>query len=171
MTTDDLNILEYNSYYQGYIDMAKDLDFIHGFKISLEETENLLNNLDEEKLLYRYKPEKWTIKEILQHLMDTERIFAYRALRIAREDKTPMPGFEQDDYILPSKANDREIDVMLKEYETVRNSTISLFNSFPSESYTNKGVASNSDISVRALGFMIIGHERHHCEIIRQRYL
>jgi hypothetical protein len=103
--------------------------------------------------------------------MDAERIFTYRALRIARKDKTPLPGFEQDDYVLPSQANKRSIEDLIIEYKAIKAATVSLFDSFSDEMLMELGIASNNPVSVRAIGFIIMGHEIHHCEVIKERYL
>ena len=124
-----------------------------------------------DKLTYRYAENKWTIKEILVHIMDDERIYAYRALRIARNDKTPLPGFEQDDYVPFSKANQRSLASILREYKTVRQATVSLFTSFNMEDLLRIGTANDHPVSVRALAWHIAGHELHHLNIIKERYL
>ena len=103
--------------------------------------------------------------------MDAERIFAYRALRIARQDQTPLPGFEQNDYVQPSQANERSLDDLINEFKAIRASTVALFNSFTDKMLLAKGTASNSPVSVRAIGFIIMGHEIHHCQVIKERYL
>ena len=121
--------------------------------------------------MHRYAPGKWTIKEVLIHICDTERIFAYRALRIGRGDITPLPGFEQDDYVPVSQANSRSIKNILAEYESVRKATLTLFNSMPRQAFTHIGTCNNSPVSLRALAYMIAGHEMHHVAIIKERYL
>jgi uncharacterized damage-inducible protein DinB len=134
-------------------------------------TKELILSLPGEKLNYRYAKNKWTIKEILVHIIDDERIYAYRALCFARNDKTELPGFEQDDYALYSEANERSIKNILKEYEAVRNSTIALFNGLPENSLLRTGTANNSKATVRALAYHIAGHELHHTHIIKEKYL
>lgn len=138
---------------------------------NLKETTNLILPLAEEKLEYRYAEGKWTIKEILAHIVDDERIYAYRALRFARNDKTELPGFEQDDYAVHSGANERDIKDILKEFATVRHSTISLFESFDREALLRVGVADGKVMSVRATAYHIAGHEMRHVNIIKERYL
>jgi uncharacterized damage-inducible protein DinB len=138
---------------------------------SLKTTTDFILSIPEEKLTHRYAEGKWTIKEILVHLIDDERIYAYRALRFARNDKTELPGFEQDDYALHSGANEREIKDILKEFATVRNATISLFEGFNDEALLRAGVASGNIMSVRAAAYHIAGHEMRHIKIIKARYL
>jgi len=131
----------------------------------------LILSLPEEKLNYRYAQNKWTIKEILVHIIDDERIYAYRALCFARNDKTELPGFEQDDYALHSRANERSLENILEEYEAVRNATIALFNGLPEDSLLRMGTANNNKATVRAMAYHIAGHELHHMNIIKEKYL
>lgn len=135
------------------------------------EVSALLASLTDEQALFRYAPGKWSIKESLLHLIDSERIFAYRALRIGRGDQTSLPGFEQDDYVPNSGADTRPLTNILHEYETVRAATLSLFDSFTPETYQRAGMASGGPLSVRALAHIIPGHEAHHLHLFRERYL
>jgi uncharacterized damage-inducible protein DinB len=134
-------------------------------------TKELILSLNDEKLNYRYAANKWTIKEILVHIIDDERIYAYRALRFARNDQTELPGFEQDDYTLHSQANTRSLESILGEYEAVRYATIALFNGLPEDAFLRRGTANNNKATVRALAYHIAGHELHHMNIIREKYL
>jgi len=131
----------------------------------------LILSLPEEKLNYRYAQNKWTIKEILVHIIDDERIYAYRALCFARNDKTELPGFEQDDYVSLSGAGERSIENIFEEYESVRRSTIALFNGLPEDCFLRTGTANSNKATVRALAYHIAGHELHHLNIIREKYL
>lgn len=171
MTVNDLHAGEYNPYYETYLKKTNDVTLIEGLQNNMDAILSFLKSIPEGKLNFQYEIGKWTIKEMLLHIIDTERIFAYRALRIAREDKTFLPGFDQDAYVLPSKANSRSMQSLLDEYKTVRLSSIALFDSFDDKMLLQKGTASDSPISVRAIGFILIGHENHHCEIIKKRYL
>ena len=171
MTVHDLRTNEFSPYYQTYIDKTRGLNLNDGLRLNFDNVMAFLKEIPEDKYDYRYADGKWTIKEVIQHLIDTERIFAYRALRIARGDKTLLSGFDQDAYVPFSKANGRYFDSLLSEYKSVRDSTISLFDTFDHEMLLATGTASNNTISVRALGFIIIGHENHHSEVIRERYL
>jgi len=132
---------------------------------------DLVESLPVEKLLYRYAENKWTIKEVLVHIIDDERIYAYRAMCFARGEQTPLPGFEQDDYALNSGANERDIDNILEEYEAVRRSTIALFNGLSDSAFTKTGIANNNKVSVRALVYHLAGHELYHINLIKSRYL
>jgi hypothetical protein len=127
--------------------------------------------LPEEKLNYRYAEGKWTIKEILAHLIDDERIYTYRALRFARNDMTELPGFDQNAYAPQSGANERTMDDLLEEFAAVRRSTIALFNSFDDRVWTRTGVGSGNVMSVRAAAYHIAGHELRHVNTIKERYL
>ncbi len=163
---------EYAPYTIMYIGLLPDDGLVlNHLQDNLQATKNLILSLPAEKLAYRYAAGKWTIKEILVHLSDDERIYAYRALRFARNDKTELPGFEQNDYARYSGANARGIGDILEELTTVRNATISLFNSFDNEALTRAGVANGNIMSVRAAAYHIAGHELHHINIIRERYL
>lgn len=163
---------EYAPYTTIYIGLLPDDGLIlKHLQDNLAATSDFIRALPEEKLSYRYAEGKWTIREILAHIIDDERIYAYRALRFARNDQTELPGFEQDDYALESRANERTIEDLLKEFAAVRNSTIALFDSFDSQALTRVGVASGNVMSVRAAAYHIAGHELRHMAIIRERYL
>jgi uncharacterized damage-inducible protein DinB len=163
---------EYAPYAIMYIGLLPDDGLIlKHLEDNLRTTTEFLRRLPEEKLTYRYAEGKWTIKEILAHHIDDERIYAYRALRFARNDKSELPGFEQDDYAPESGANERSLDDLLDEFAAVRKSTIALFNSFNEHVLTRAGVASGNVMSVRAIAYHIAGHELHHMNIIKERYL
>ncbi|AUC81335.1 DinB family protein [Lacinutrix sp. Bg11-31] len=173
MKAADLNKSEYLPYFQPYINKISDLILLEGLEAGLKKTTSFLKSIPVEKLEYRYEANKWTIKEVVSHLIDSERIFAYRALRFARKDKTPVAGFDENDYALESAANNRAIEDLLEEYTLVRQASIALYKTFGSDSEILKrtGIAGGGEVSVRALGFLIAGHEKHHCDIIRERYL
>ncbi len=162
---------EYVPYQEAYISQVEGDDFLSTLKMSLPRTTSFLKDLPADKWEHTYEPGKWTIKEIMLHLIDTERIMAYRALRIARNDRTPLAGFEQDDYVPYSNASERTPDSIMMEYFTLRKSTIDLFKNFSDEVYDRLGTASDKPISVLALGYIIAGHELHHLEVIRDKYL
>ncbi len=172
MTREDLDHNEFNAYYKNYIELLQpDVSLIDALQSGLEKSLEFYADIPKEKWGYAYASCKWTILESLQHVMDTERIFAYRALCIGRGDQTPLPGFDQDNYILPSRANIRDLHQMLREYKAIRLSTQTLFESFDDEALKSKGIASGSGLSARAAGFIICGHDLHHANIIQQRYL
>jgi uncharacterized damage-inducible protein DinB len=132
---------------------------------------SLLAPLTDEQALHRYAPGKWSIKESLVHISDTERIFAYRALRIGRGDETPLPGFDQDSYVPTSGADSRTLANIWAEYDAVRATTLTLLDGLPDDAFSRIGTASNSPMSVRALVYMMAGHEAHHIALFRERYL
>ena len=136
----------------------------------LAETLALIKSIPEARGDYRYAEGKWTIKEVIGHVIDAERIFAYRALRFARGDSTPLSGFEQDDYVPNGSFNKRSLSDLADEYEHVRRSTISLFANLDQEAWNRRGISNNNESSVRGLAFITAGHERHHVEILRTRY-
>ena len=164
---------EYHPYYKSYID-----PYASGGKSIVEvlrETQNatnaLLSNLPEEKEHYRYAEGKWTIKELLQHIIDAERVFNYRALRFSRNDQTALQGFDQDDFNDTANANDRSFQELLYEFYVLRVSTIAMYQSFTEEMLTRIGTASDNPMSVRALGYLTAGHAQHHMNVFQKRYL
>jgi len=163
---------EYPAYAAMYIDLLPgDGLILQHLEDNLNATKKLVNSLPAEKLLYRYAPGKWTIKETLVHIVDDERIYAYRAMCFARGERKPLPGFEQDDYALNSGANKRDINNIMEEYDAVRRSTIALINGFSEADFFKTGVANDNIASVRALVYHLAGHELHHINLIRSRYL
>ena len=163
---------EYPAYASMYIDLIpNDGRLLQHFEDNFIASRKLIQSIPEKKLYYRYAEGKWTIKEILVHIIDDERIYSYRSLRFARKDSTELPGFEQDEYAASSGANERSIESILHEFETVRKATISLFENFTEEVFTRWGTANGNKVSVRALGYHIAGHEIHHRNIIKKRYL
>ena len=162
---------EASDFYFRYINQVKGDDFMQALKESAENTPTFLSTLTPSQWEHRYAPNKWSIKEMMVHVTDSERIFAYRALRIARGDKTPLPGFEQNDYVPLSKASDRSPESIMSEYRAVRNATIEMFKNFDKDMLSQIGTASNTPVSVLALGFIIAGHEQHHLNILQERYL
>lgn len=171
MRKSELSTTDYNSYYQGYIDALGDIELSDIHQRQLRNFPEFLESIPDSKLHFAYEEGKWTVAEVLIHLIDTERVFQYRALRFARADETPVQGFKQDDYVPNSNAHRRSKESIIEEYKAVRRSTIALFSNFNRQTLQNKGMASNSEMSVAALGFIISGHQRHHRNIIRERYL
>jgi len=137
---------------------------------NVQNTTAFIRSFPAQKLTYRFAPDEWTIKEILGHMIDDERIYAYRALRFARNDKQELPGFEQDEYVPYSRANERDIEDLLAEFQAVRQATIALFNSLDDEALVKKGVGSGNVLSVRAAAYHIAGHELHHVNSIKENY-
>ncbi|MBX7151766.1 DinB family protein [bacterium] len=163
---------DYNDYFKRYIDrIPPESDLLQLLESDFRETEKFILSLSEEQLNHRYAPDKWSIKEIINHLTDGERVFAYRAMRISRKDQTVLPGFDENLYVPNAKASARSISSLISEFSAVRRATIELFKNFDSEMLAQTGTASNYKISVRALGFIIAGHELHHMNVIKERYL
>ncbi len=163
---------EYAPYAIMYIGLLPDDGMVlQHLRDNLDATRDFILSLPQEKYLHRYAAGKWTIKETLVHISDDERIYAYRALRFARNDKAELPGFEQDDYARASNANARDIHDILGEFATVRHATISLFNKFDEEALLRRGRADDKIMSVRAAAYHIAGHELHHMNLIKTRYL
>lgn len=162
---------EYAPYYDKYVSVVPEGDVVATLEQQLTATLELLRGLPEERGADRYAPDKWSIKEVIGHIADTERIMSYRALRIARGDTTPLPGFEQDGYITHGNFNARQLSDLAAEFETVRRATLFLFKNLSDEAWLRRGTASQNEITVRALAYIITGHELHHLEILRSRYL
>lgn len=162
---------EFAPYYENYIKLVPEQDIVKGLLKQKEEMLHFFKTIPVFKHEFQYALEKWTIKDIILHLIDAERIFTYRALWIARNDKTELLGFEENDYVVTANANNREYESLLAEYETVRNASISLFETFTTDDLLRLGMASNNSVSVRAIGYIMLGHELHHKNVILERYL
>ena len=171
MKLSQLPVKEYAESYFPYINVLGEITLIEELEISLHDFIHFVQNIPMDKFDYRYAEGKWTIKEIIQHIIDTERIFAYRALRISRNDKTPLPGFDENEYINNTAANNRGLQDLLTEFSAVRHSNIFLFKSLSVEQLERTGIASNAGVSVRAIGFIMIGHQKHHQKVFEERYL
>ncbi|HRG88965.1 MAG TPA: DinB family protein [Chitinophagales bacterium] len=162
---------EYEGHFGNYINLTQTSDLLAALQADNENFAAFIKQIPADKLDYRYAEGKWTIREIITHITDAERIFAYRALRFARNDKTALPGFEENDYVPESNATNRSIESLLAEYSIVRQSTIALLQNLSPDMLLRQGTASNYHISVRALGYTILGHTLHHQQVIRERYL
>jgi uncharacterized damage-inducible protein DinB len=162
---------EYAGFFATYIKPVENVNLIEELEICLHDFIKFVQSIPMDKFDYRYAEGKWTIKDIIQHLIDCERIFSYRTLRISRNDQTPLPGFEENHYVENTKANARNIQDLLSELAAVRQSTIMLFKSLSEEQLTRMGVASNNSISARAFGYIIVGHQKHHQKVFQERYL
>lgn len=157
-------------YFKVYIDQVKEKQLNAAFVQQSREIALLLPAISEQKSMYSYATSKWTIKEILQHLIDSERIFTYRAVCIARKDTAPLPGFDENEYAAASNANNRTWESLAAEFVALRKSTLLLFDSFSPAMLDYRGKAGNNELSVAELGFIIIGHFLHHKRIIEERY-
>lgn len=161
---------EYAPYYEKYISLVPGNDIMGALEAQRLLMLQLFAAHSERDGNFRYAPDKWMVKEVLGHVNDSERIFAYRALCIARGDQTQLPGFEQDDYVRAGGFTDRTLAGLGEEFAHIRNSTIALFRSLSKEAWLRRGVANKNDITVRALAFIVAGHELHHRLILEERY-
>lgn len=161
---------EFLPYQKAYLDRVPEGDLIDILKKNIIQTADFLKHLSQEQTEYRYAEGKWNIKEILQHLIDTERIMSYRALCFARKDETALPGFEQDDYIANANTNERDFIDMILEFVAVRTATVYLLNSFNNTMLQQSGISNGGAIKVNSLAYVIAGHELHHMAIINERY-
>ncbi|HEU5291144.1 MAG TPA: DinB family protein [Cyclobacteriaceae bacterium] len=158
-------------FYKNYVSHVQDLNVMEALQTSISQTTALLQGIDETKGEYRYAPGKWSIKELLCHMMDAERIFAYRALRFSRNDATPLSGFEENDYAPQANAHSRTIKQLIVEMKNLRATSVDLFASMTPDMLQRKGTANNKLISVINIGYIIAGHETHHRNILTERYL
>ncbi len=162
---------DYAPYYGKYIMLVPDGDFVEILETQLQKMKQLLGPLTDGQGDFRYAPGKWSIKETLGHVNDAERIFAVRILRIARGDQTPLPGFEQDDYVKIANASARKLSELLEEFAAIRRATIALIRSLDDASWLRRGTASGREVSVLAIAFIIAGHALHHHAIFEEKYL
>lgn len=161
---------EFGEFYQSYIEKVGSGDIIEILKDQMHETYTLINSLTSKQARYQYAEGKWTVKEVIGHLIDSERIFAYRGLCFARNESKSQPGFDQDDYVKEGNFKERDLQSLGDEYFSLRNATIILYNSFTEEVLLRKGTANDNTFSVRALAYIIAGHERHHLEVLNDKY-
>jgi len=159
------------TYYSRYIDLITDEDIVSRLKSQLGETTSFLSKISDEKSLNTYAPGKWTIRQVLNHVNDAERVFASRAFWFARGLPDALPGFDQDVCVEAAGANDISWSDLTNEFSNVRQSTISLFENLPAQAWMRTGVASDNPFTVNALGYIIAGHVSHHCNVIQERYL
>jgi len=161
---------EYAGFYQSYLNNLKPIDFRIQFAEISDEITNFLSPIIEEKSLFRYLPEKWSIKEVVSHLIEVERIFSYRALTFSRNDETEIPGFEENDYVRNGFADQIPFINLIEEYNAARKSTLLMLQNMPEEFLTRTGIANKNKMSVSAVFHVIGGHQIHHFNIIRDRY-
>jgi len=162
---------EYAPYYGTYVGKVPDGDLLELLERQRRETQNLLAGLSDTQALHRYAPGKWSIKEVVGHLMDSERVFCYRALRFARADEKPLQGFDEKAWVPAGSFDARPLADLAAELDAVRRATIALFGGFDAAALARKGTANNNEVTVRALAWIVAGHERHHVAILRERYL
>jgi hypothetical protein len=162
---------EFAPFYAGYIAKVPEGDLVGALESNLEEFSRTIGALAEVRGGFAYAPGKWTLKEVIGHVIDAERVFSYRAMRIARGDETPLPGFDEKAWVPRSGSNDRAIADLLAELRAVRAATIALLRYLPEDSVARRGTASGNGVTVRALAWIIAGHSMHHLGIVRERYL
>jgi hypothetical protein len=162
---------EYAPYFEKYVSLVPAGDVVETLERQLGETLALLRGLDEEQGGSRYEPGKWSVKELVGHLVDAERVFAYRALSFARGDRTPLPGFEQDDYVAGGNFDARTLKDLIDEFDSVRRATVALLRPLDEEAWRRTGTANDNPFSVRALAYIVAGHELHHLNVLKTRYL
>jgi len=161
---------EYAPYYGRYINLVPHGDIVALLESQGRSTSALLSSVSEEQADYRYAPEKWSVKQVVGHVADTERIFAYRALRIARNDATPIEGFEQDDYVRYGSFTASKLADLREDLASVRQATLSLLRRLDAEAWRRRGTANQNEVTVLALAYIIAGHELHHLAILKDRY-
>ena len=165
------NETEYAPYYQSYIDQVSESDILPVMRSQMDELDVLLGRVEPHQETYRYAEGKWSIREIVGHLIDGERVFGYRAFCIARGEQQNLPGFDQDDYMLTSHYDQAELEDLISELRLIRLGNIAMLRTLDEEAWSRIGVANNNSVSVRALVFVMAGHVRHHMNVLRERYL
>ncbi|HEV8657062.1 MAG TPA: DinB family protein [Thermoanaerobaculia bacterium] len=161
---------EHAPYFSRYIDLVPETDIIGALESQAAETQKLLAKVDESRGGYRYEPDKWSIRQVVGHIEDSERVFAYRALSFARGEKQPLPGFDQNEWMQTAAFDSSTLRQRVESLGLVRRSTIALFRSLDDEAWERSGIANNASITVRALAYTALGHERHHLRVLRERY-
>lgn len=159
------------AFYLGYVEYVKDMDLLDALRHAAKVAQQTVPYIPEEKGEFRYAEGKWSVKEVLNHMMDAERVFAYRALRFSRNDRTPLQPFDENEYAPEANAHGRNIQQLNREMKRLRETTIDLFTSFSPEMIEREGTASGKTLSVKNLGYIIAGHDLHHLKILRERYL
>ncbi len=162
---------EYYSYYEMYVQLVPENDIVHALAVSPNATVAYIRTLPASAGEKRYAPGKWSIKEVVGHIIDMERVFAARALHFARSTPGPLPGVEQEDWMKAASFGSRTLVDLADELEAVRHSHVHLFRHFDADAWVRRGIASEREVSVRALAYIMLGHERHHLEILKTRYV
>ncbi|MAN59479.1 MAG: damage-inducible protein DinB [Flavobacteriaceae bacterium] len=171
MTPGQLDRSKFHPYYEMYLGLVEETSILDALDAGRMAVTEFFEKLPSEKLAYRYAADKWTPKEVLQHLVDTERVFGYRAMFASRSPDAELSGFDHDAFVVKGNANDLSIAELVREYVSVRTSSIYLFKILPPNTFANTAVANGNLFSVSALGYVMAGHEKHHINIIKERYL
>ena len=161
---------EYAPFYAGYIELVPEDDVLSAIETQSSETQKVLSSIDEARASYRYAEGKWSVKEMFGHITDGERVFGYRALCISRGEEQPLPGFDEKEYTANANYDAWKIGDLAEQYALVRRANIVMFRNLPPDAWTRRGIASNNPVTVRALAYMMVGHERHHLRVLRERY-
>lgn len=161
---------DYGPSYAGYVALVPEDDILSALETQSTETQRLIGSVDEQTAAMRYAEGKWSVKEVLGHLVDTERVMSYRALAFARGETQPLPGFDENDYMRHANFDAWKLVDLAEQYALVRRSTILLFRNLPDEAWSRRGIASDNPVTVAALAWIIVGHERHHTKVLRERY-
>ena len=162
---------EYLEYYDRYIKQVPEGDLLANLKQNLSESVKLFRGIPESKFDYRYGPDKWSVREVIGHLSDGERVFQYRAWRFSRADETPVPGFEENNYVANAPFSRVGMPDLIAEFESLRRASIHLFENLDADAMMRRGKANNAEVSVRALGYIMVGHVVHHMRVLQERYL
>jgi hypothetical protein len=162
---------EYAPFYETYVSLVEETDIVSALQNQIVEVTATFGQIPAEKALFQYAEGKWTIKEVLGHLVDGERVFAYRAFRFGRNDANPLTGFDENPYVANSNSNDRKLADLIEEFTLLRKANMFVFNNLKESDWDNIGIASENEISVRALAYIMVGHVRHHVKILKERYL
>lgn len=162
---------DYASFYADYVARVPEDDVLSAIEQQSSETQRLISSLDEVRASHRYADGKWSIKEVIGHFTDAERVFGYRALAIARGDTAPLPGFDENEYVRNANFDNWRIGDLAEAYALARRSTIVFFRNLSEEAWERRGNANGKDVTVRALAYIVVGHERHHLQVLRERYL
>ncbi|MFP5245595.1 MAG: DinB family protein [Thermoanaerobaculia bacterium] len=161
---------DYADFYRGYVDLVPEEDVLAAIEDQSLATQKLIASLDEVTASYRYAEGKWSIKQILGHIADAERVFGYRALAIARGETQPLPGFDENEYVRNAAFDSWKLGDLAEEYALVRRTNLVFFRNLPPEAWERRGTANDSPITVRAIAWIIVGHERHHIQVMHERY-
>jgi len=162
---------EYAAYYHTYVDKVPEGEIIKILKKQTDQIKKMLKDVSKKESLFRYAPDKWSVRELVGHIIDTERVFAYRTLRFARNDKNDLPGFDENEYIRQSNYNDVKLKELVEEFCALRKSNILMFKNFPDDVGLRKGTANGNSFTVRAMAFIMAGHVNHHLSVLKERYL